>query len=75
MLSNFVNHKIRDIGQKIFDGDIETNPYQLGDKTGCDYCPYAGVCGFETDMPGREYHKLENIKDKEEILARMRKEI
>lgn len=75
VLSNFVNHKIRDIGQKIFDGDIETNPYQLGDKTGCDYCPYAGVCGFETDMPGREYHKLENIKDKEEILARMRKEI
>lgn len=75
VLSNFVNHKIRDIGQKIFDGNIETNPYQLGDKTGCDYCPYSGVCGFEAGMPGREYRKLENIKDQDEILERMREEI
>lgn len=75
VLSNFVNHKIRDIGQKIFDGTIETNPYQLGDKTGCDYCPYHGVCGFDVSMPGREYRKLENIKEQDEILERMRKEI
>ena len=75
VLSNFVNHKIRDIGQKIFDGDIETNPYQLGDKTGCDYCPYSGVCGFDASMPGQEYRKLENIKDQDEILERMRGEI
>ena len=75
VLSDFVNHKIRDIGQKIFDGDIETNPYQLGDKTGCDYCPYYGVCGFDAAMPGQEYRKLENIKEQDEILERMRKEI
>ena len=72
VLSNFVNHKIRDIGQKIFDGDIAANPYQLGDKTGCDYCPYSGVCGFDAAMPGQEYRKLENIKDQGEILERMR---
>ena len=75
VLSNYVNHKIQNIGQKIFKGDIETNPYQLGDKTGCDYCPYAGVCGFDVAMPGRKYRKLENIKDQDEILERMRKEI
>lgn len=75
VLSNFVNHKIRDIGQKIFEGDIEVNPYQLGDKTGCDYCSYSGVCGFDVTMPGQEYRKLENIREQDELLERMRKEI
>lgn len=75
VLSNYVNHKIQHIGQNIFDGNIGTNPYQLGDKTGCDYCPYSGVCGFDVGMPGREYRKLENIKNQDEILERMRKEI
>ncbi len=75
ILSQYVNHKIRDIGRKIFDGEIEAKPYQLGDDTGCDYCPYYGVCGFDVSSPGWEYRKLENIKDEKEILEKMKKEI
>lgn len=75
VLSNYVNYKIRDIGQKILTGNIEVSPYQMGDKTGCDYCPYHGVCGFDAEMPGQGYRRLENIKDEDEIIERMRKEI
>lgn len=72
ILSRYVNHKIRDIGRRIFDGEIGAEPYQLGDDTGCDYCPYHGVCGFDSSSPGWGYRKLEDIKDEGEILARMR---
>ena len=75
ILSRYVNHKIRDIGRKIFDGEIGAQPYQLGDSTGCDYCPYHGVCGFDPSSPGWNYRKLENIKDEAEILEKMRKEL
>lgn len=75
ILSKYVNYKIKDIGQKIFDGEISARPYQLGDSTGCDYCPYHGVCGFDGSVPGWEYRKLENIKDDAEIMERMQEEI
>ncbi len=75
ILSKYANHKIRDIGKRIFHGEIGAEPYQLGDSTGCDYCPYHGICGFDSASPGWEYRKLENIKDEEEILEKMQKEI
>lgn len=75
ILSGYVNHKIREIGQKIFDGEISASPYQLGDDTGCDYCPYHGICGFDPGIPGQKYRKLENIKDDAEILKKMQEEM
>lgn len=75
ILSGYVNHKIREIGQKIFDGEIAAKPYQLGEDTGCDYCPYHGICGFDPSVPGQEYRKLENIKDDAEILRKMQEEL
>lgn len=72
ILSKYVNHKIREIGKSIFDGEIGARPYQLGNRTGCDYCPYSGICGFDVSTPGWEYRKLEEIKEEEEILERMR---
>ena len=71
ILSKYVDHKIRDIGRRIFAGEIGAEPYRLGDSTGCDYCPYHGICGFDPASPGWEYRKLEDIKDEEEILERM----
>ncbi|MEY8516035.1 PD-(D/E)XK nuclease family protein [Lachnospiraceae bacterium 29-84] len=71
ILSRYVNHKIRDIGRRIFDGEIGAEPYQLGDGTGCDYCPYHGVCGFDPATPGWEYRKLEQFQEESEIFERM----
>lgn len=75
ILSGYVNHKIREIGQKIFDGEISANPYRLGDERGCDYCPYHGVCGFDAGEPGQGYRQLEQIKDDAEIFRKMQEEI
>ena len=41
------------------------NPYRLGDQTGCDYCEYRSVCGFDGRMPGYGYRAEEKLKDEE----------
>lgn len=71
VLSGYVNHKIREIGQKIFSGEVSARPYRLGDAAGCDYCPYHGVCGFDDSASGQGYRQLAQIKD-EEIYQKMR---
>ena len=75
LLSEFVNTKIRQIGTDIYQGDIAVSPYQLKDKTGCDYCPYRGICGFDGKVPGYEYRRLPDIREAEEILGKMKEEI
>jgi hypothetical protein len=59
----------------------EYNPFHNGHahhiaetrkKTGCDYCPYASVCGFDKKNGGR-YRVLAPLAD-EEVFARLCKE-
>lgn len=64
-LSRFVDHKIKELGLQILDGDIEIMPYQAGNKTACDYCTYRSVCGFDLKSPGFTYRKLKQFSDKE----------
>ena len=58
-LSDYVNEKMLEIGSQIRDGEIEKKPYKNGEKTGCTYCPYRGVCGFDVSVPGYCYDKIE----------------
>ncbi len=73
VISDFAEHKIAEIGTAIMSGEISASPYKKGDDTGCQYCPYSGVCGFDEKIPGYEYRKLEKMKSKE-VLEMMRKE-
>lgn len=74
VISEHANQKVREIGTHILEGVAEVAPYELEGKTGCEYCPYQTVCGFEEKLPGYEYRHLEK-KNKEEILENMRKEV
>ena len=58
----------------ILDGNAEVKPYALGNNTGCDYCPYHAVCGFEENIGGYEYRKLKKM-DNQEALEKMRREV
>ena len=75
LLSKYVNHKIQTAGKEIYEGNISISPYMLGDKTGCDYCPYMGICGFDRTLPGYEYRRLPEMKKNEVILEKMRGEV
>lgn len=71
-MSEHVNHMIVETGRSIFAGDVSIRPYELSNRTGCDYCPYHTICGFDTRIPGFQYRKLETFDKADEILERMR---
>ena len=74
LVSDYVDQKVRQIGSQILEGCVDVAPYELGGTTGCQYCPYQAVCGFEEQMPGYQYRKLEKM-DKEHVLERMQEEV
>lgn len=73
-MSEYVNRTIAEAGKRIFAGDVSVRPYELSNRTGCDYCPYHTVCGFDTRIAGYAYRKLEVFDKAEEILTKMREE-
>jgi ATP-dependent helicase/nuclease subunit B len=68
-ISQYVNNILLDAGRRIVGGDIDVSPYKMGDKTGCDYCPYHTVCGFDTRVDGFSYREFISKGKPEEILS------
>ena len=71
VVSDYVNRKLKELGKDIISGVIEKNPYHYGQQTGCDYCSFKGVCGFNPRIPGYEQRDLEALS-KDEALEKMR---
>lgn len=67
----FAKNQRKEIQEKIESGYVDAHPYQMGAQTGCDYCPYKHVCGFEEQIDGYEYRKLPGMS-KEEVLEKIR---
>lgn len=65
ILSRYVKRKIAGIQDAILDGEAGAEPYELGKRNACTYCPYQSVCGFDKKIPGYEYRRLKNFSDEE----------
>lgn len=72
-LSKHVHHTVENIGNKILSGDVSINPYERKGRTGCDYCPYISICGFDRKIPGYEYRRLDQLSTKD-VWSRLEKE-
>ncbi len=57
-LSVFVNKKMREIGSRIRQGDMDKKPVRKTESTGCTYCMYRGICGFDGSIPGYKYENI-----------------
>jgi len=66
-LINFTRDKISEIGRKIISGNIEAKPYKRGMRSGCDYCPYISVCGFNENGANRQYNYFRKVKNLGEL--------
>ncbi len=64
-LCRFVRRRMTEFGSRIMDGHIAVNPYMRGGRTGCDYCKFAAVCGFDKKTPGYEYRRLGDLEARE----------
>lgn len=52
--------KLKELGRSMVEGDVSVRPYCKGDRSACTYCRYGNMCGFDENIPGYEYNKLED---------------
>lgn len=62
LLKTYIQNKIKTMGEEILDGSTKINPYEKGNYTACDYCPYKVVCRFDEKCPGYKYRRLKNME-------------
>ena len=55
------------------DGKAEIDPYRYGTRNACDYCPYRGICGFDTKIEGYGFREITSMK-RDEAIGKMREE-
>ena len=60
-LGGFVRRKALALSRDMTAGRIPVRPYRLDQETGCTYCPYKGVCGFDDRIDG---YKRDRLKQK-----------
>ncbi len=62
-LGHYVRMIMDDAAALMLEGEIAVRPYRMKENTGCDFCPYRAVCGFEEKFPGYRYREEEEIPD------------
>ncbi len=67
----FAGKKREELKERMTQGDADAAPYELGKETGCDFCRYRNICGFDERIEGYEYRKLSRLT-KDEALEAMR---
>ena len=74
VVSDYVNHKIRELGSEILSGDIALNPYKQTKGNACTYCSYRSICGFDRKLGADLVRELQDM-NQEEALDEMKKEL
>lgn len=68
-ISDYVYKKLKEESEEILSGEARIAPYKSKKNTGCDYCRYASVCGFDKKS-GSSYRVLPPLSD-EEVVKRI----
>lgn len=63
LITGYVNEQMTKFGRRIMHGDIEVNPYEMGNKNSCAYCSYRSICGFDASVNGYKVRELKNLGD------------
>lgn len=73
MLS-FAGQKSQSVRESILQGETKIEPYRQGFRSGCDFCDYRHICGFDTRLPGYRYRNIPKLSSAE-AMEWMRQEI
>ena len=69
----YTRDKERSLKEAMYAGEIEAAPYEMGGETGCDYCAYRDICGFDLRIAGCAYRRLEKLSVEEAVEAMEKK--
>lgn len=60
-LQEYTIKTVKEISKEIFEGNIDIKPYYKNKKTGCDYCNYKSICGFNTS--NNKYNYIRHFEE------------
>lgn len=69
LMMNHALKKVEEARAGILEGETKASPYRRGDETGCDFCKYRHICGFDVKVPGYEYREIEKMKSEDALKA------
>ena len=61
----YTQKKEESLKDEMYAGEVQAQPYEMGNETGCDYCAYRDICGFDPKIDGCTYRKLEKYSMEE----------
>ncbi|MCH5251402.1 MAG: PD-(D/E)XK nuclease family protein [Lachnospiraceae bacterium] len=64
-LMSHTRKKMQEFGERIFEGEIGTEPYSIRSECGCDYCNLNAVCGVERKEISSCRKEYPEMKDEE----------
>lgn len=73
IMCGFVKDKIKNMGVSMLEGNIEKSPYVMENRSGCDYCSFKAVCGYDEEIKGFEARKLQKLAT-EKVFEKMKGE-
>ena len=68
---DYTKKKEKEIKDAIYNGSVEPAPYRMGDCTGCDYCKYHNICGFDQRLNGYSYKEMKKYTS-DEVFEKMK---
>jgi len=69
LMMNHALKKVEEARVGILEGETKAAPYRRGDETGCTFCKYRHICGFDVKIPGYEYRDINKMKSEEALDA------
>ena len=69
LMMNHALKKVEEARAGILEGETKAAPYRRGDETGCTFCKYRHICGFDVKIPGYEYRDINKMKSEEALDA------
>src|SRR6056297_1937059 len=71
-LLEFIDAKVKEVGDDILSGKIMIQPYKKNKDTPCGWCSYKDICQFDKTMPNNKYRIISKInkKDFEKLLEK-----
>lgn len=68
-MMHYAVRKVEETREQIMDGTVDAAPYRQGNASGCDYCAYRHVCGFDTKISGYRYRDINKLSMEEAVQA------
>jgi ATP-dependent helicase/nuclease subunit B len=69
-LRRHVRDTLKELGDRIYEGDIAIKPYRQGNNSACTFCLFSAVCQFDQQMEENAYERVTSMK-KDEVWCQL----